>query len=376
MTGLDITIPLFAIHHHKIGGTESAIYNLVHGLARTDAQLSVALADPARFSPEFQQWLGENAQIRQQRIPAVPGPKNTRFLEETLFELTRDRSNWVVYPNYFLPPRLLSSKSAVILHDIQYKVLPQYHSAKRKAWLDFYLTRLFKRADVVFLISQSEKNLVAEHFGAEAASRCRVVYNAIDWRRFEGAPATGRVAELVRRPYILTVSHPFPHKNLSTLLKAFNQIGQQDREIFLYLVGKESPDRLQLIQEHADPSVRDRIVLTGAVSDAELGEIYRNARLFVAPSLYEGFGMPAVEAMGHGAPTITSGTTSLPEVTLGKARYVADPLNADAWAAEIADALRVGGRLDPALVDEVRAAYDPAHVGRTMIEALRQVEGR
>ncbi|ABS68787.1 glycosyltransferase family 4 protein [Xanthobacter versatilis] len=374
MTQLDVTVPLFAIHHHKIGGTESAVYNLVHGLARTDARLTIAFAEAGRFSPEFQQWMVDNPHVAQAILPAIRGSKNTRFLEETLFELKRGKEGWVVYPNYFLPPRLGSRKSAVILHDIQYKVLPQYHSAKRKAWLNFYLKGLFKRADVVLSISNSEKNLVAEHFGAEAASRCQVIYNAIDWHRFEGGPISQRIVDLAQRPYILTVSHPFPHKNISTLIKAFNAISQTDKEIRLYLVGKDSPERRQLITENADPAAVDRIELTGVVSDAELGELYRRARVFALPSLYEGFGMPAVEAMGLGVPTVASGVTSLPEVTLGQASYVDDPLSVGGWIDAISALLERGGRVAPEVVEQIRQKYEPKHVAENLLDVLASAD--
>jgi glycosyltransferase involved in cell wall biosynthesis len=370
MPNIDLTVPLFSVRHHKIGGTESAIYNLVHGLAKTDAGLTLAYADTARFSPEFQQWMSAANHVKQVQMPPLPGPKNSRFVEETLFEWKRSNDSWAVYPNYFLPPRLRKRPSAVLLHDIQYKVLPHFHTSKRKAWLDFYLPRMFAGADVVFLISESEKNYVAQYFGSKAADKCKVIYNAIEWDRFDGEDISENVKQLTSVPYVLTVSHPFPQKNLSTLIKAFDKVAAAVPDVKLYLAGKESDEKRQMIAENASEQSRSRILLTGIVSDAELGELYRKSQLFVLPSIYEGFGMPAAEAMGLGIPTLVSNVASLPEVTLGKANYISDPLNADLWSDEIISMLRSGARPAEEVATAVRSAFEPKRVAETLLASL------
>ncbi len=217
-----ITIPLFALRHKQIGGTEFAIYNLIKGLASSPIQTTVVYDRADHLSPEFRQWLGRTSAVERRSAFDWGGPKNIRFLQETLFEWFRHDGDWSLYPNYFVPPAQPlrpHRSSAVILHDIQYKVLPGYHSQKRRAWLDLYLPWMFRRADSVILISQSEKNYVEEFFGSGCADKCDVVYNAIDWERFEtssqSAPAAA-LANLLAYPYILSVCHQFPHKNLET----------------------------------------------------------------------------------------------------------------------------------------------------------------
>lgn len=366
-----LTIPLFAIHHHKIGGTESAIYNLIHGLDKAKASLTLAFSDPRRLSAEFLHWMEKTPTIKQQRQYPLPG-KNSRFLEEILFEWRRSGDSWAVYPNYFLPPRRPGSRtrSAVILHDIQYKVLPQYHSDKRRAWLDFYLPRMFQTADLVFLISNSEKQYVQRYFGDAAANKCRVIYNAIEWSRLEQGEVSEETRKLAARPYVLTVSHPFPHKNLGVLIKAFDRVAQAIPEIELYLAGKASDDKRRLVAENASEKTAARIVMTGILSDADLGELYRNARLFVLPSLYEGFGMPAAEAMGFGVQTLVSGVTSLPEATLGRAEYVDDPTNVDTWVDQMIAILKSGNRLPTDLVAGIREAFAPQNVAQSLLQNL------
>ena len=88
----------------------------------------------------------------------------------------------------------------------------------------------------------------------------------------------------------------------------------------------------------------DRVILTGYLDDAALGRWYRHAALFAFPSLFEGFGMPPVEALGFGLPVLTTDRTALPEVTLGLARLVSEPENPAAWASHLAEMLRTGAR--------------------------------
>ncbi|MDH2357122.1 glycosyltransferase family 1 protein [Bradyrhizobium sp. SSUT112] len=370
-----LTIPLFAIRHKQIGGTEFAIYNLIRGLAQTSVQTEVFYDREQHLSPEFGAWLKGNSQIASVPSLEIPGPKNIRFLQETLFEWGRRKSGWVLYPNYFVPPRrpFSTHQASVILHDIQYKVLPNYHSAARKAWLDTYLPWLLNRADSIVLISQSEKHYVEQFFGVKPAEKCDVVYNAIDWDRFAGyeSAPSNRLTELLSRPYLLTVCHQFPHKNLQTLLTAFDQLAGRHPDLQLYMVGTDSASNREFVATKLS-ATRERVRLLGFLSDQDLGLLYRNAKLFVLPSLYEGFGMPAVEALGLGTPILVSGTTALPEVTLGLGSYVENPKDVDAWIWQIDSMISANDRPTPATVQKLRNTYSPLSIAQSLLSVLRK----
>lgn len=368
--------PLYAIRHGQIGGTEFAIYNLLKGLALVGANVDMVYGRDTDLSPNFLAWAARPASgITPRCEGGLPGPKSVRFIEELMFQNRRLDRDWALFPNYFLPPRIMpgTRKSAVILHDIQYKRYPQYHSSKRRAWLDFYLPKMFMYADSVILISKSELELVHEYFGKKAADRCDVIYNAIDFERLESGSHTidDAVRDILRHRYILSVCHQFPHKNITTLLTAFEQVARQDSSIRLYLVGSASASNKAFIHSALPGALRERVHLTGFVSDDELGLLYANARLFVLPSLYEGFGMPAVEALGMGVPTIVSNAYALPEVTLGFATLIDDPLDADAWAAAIEATLASGARPGPDQIARIRATYHPATMAEALLSALR-----
>ncbi|KQN24416.1 hypothetical protein ASF00_16405 [Sphingomonas sp. Leaf34] len=371
---LPIEIPLYAIRHGQIGGTEFAIYNLIRGLAATDVPLVLNYGRDADLSPDFLDWTRGVPGISMRRGGGLPGPKSTRFIEEALFQNRRRGDKWAIFPNYFCPPALVGrrGRNCVILHDIQYKRYPEYHSPKRRAWLDFYLPRMLRSADAIILISQSELSLVREYFGEAIAARCDVVPNAIDFVRLQGGTGkpSAEARQMVGKRYILSVCHQFPHKNVPTLLAAFANVAQRDPSLQLYLVGSSSAANRDFVRAASTPAIIDRVHLTGFVSDADLGLLYAHAQLFVLPSLYEGFGMPAVESLGLGIPTLVSNAYALPEVTLGHAGVIDQPRDPAVWADAIEAALASGNRPSSAAIAEIRATYEPATVARKLVKVL------
>ncbi len=125
-------------------------------------------------------------------------------------------------------------------------------------------------------------------------------------------------------PYVLYVGNAYPHKNLGTLIDAWKIFFSEHPEYQLVLAGKESPWYETL--KHNARGIGN-IVFTGYVEDSELVELYQHARLYVFPSLYEGFGLPPLEAMAYGVPVISSSASCLPEI-LGNAALYFDPSDA------------------------------------------------
>jgi glycosyltransferase involved in cell wall biosynthesis len=374
---MTLHVPLFSVFARQIGGTESAVYNLVKGIHGSGAPLKLYLGGSQQYSQEFLSWCSVS-KVRSTEWKGFSSEKNMRFFKECAFEFSRPPGEWALYPNYFNPGLLRRTPhrhpTAVILHDIQYKVLPQYHTTKRKRWLDFYLPKMLSRTDVPLLISESERELVACHFGEHLAAKCQILPNAIDWCRYDPVEAKVKSAQSSQRPYIMSVFHPFPHKNLETLIKSFAMFCEEDRDHNLLLVGNHGKETSVFIQSIA-ANHSARIKLTGFVSDAELGELYRNASLFVLPSLYEGFGMPAVEALGLGVPTLVSKTTALPEVTLGLASYIDRPTDTQQWFEAMRSQIRTPERLTPSQVRLIRQRYEPVQIGRRLVSLLHLSKG-
>ena len=177
------------------------------------------------------------------------------------------------------------------------------------------------------------------------------------------------------RPYVLSLGTLEPRKNLARLIRAFFALVEDRRwpELLLVLVGPTGWKAESLFASLDErPALRDRIVLTGYVPDEDLSALYSGARAFVFPSLYEGFGLPALEAMQCGVPVIASRTSSLPEV-VGDGALTVDPADQDALAQAMLDVLSDAG-LAEALVRRGLARASQFTWARTVestVEAYR-----
>jgi glycosyltransferase involved in cell wall biosynthesis len=159
-----------------------------------------------------------------------------------------------------------------------------------------------------------------------------------------------------QKPYLLYVGRAFPHKNLETLVKAFENLISSQPELFLVLAGKKEHYYEQLEDFASHSPARNNIIFTGFVSDAELKWLYENAVAYVFPSLSEGFGLPGLEAMAHSCPVISSSATCLPEVYKDAALYF-DPTD----PADLSEKIR-------AIIDQPKLAEDLIAKGKEVLK--------
>ncbi len=223
--------------------------------------------------------------------------------------------------------------SVVTVHDLAFLAYPEaYHPAKRR-----YLTVMTRlsvhRARRIIAVSAHTRDDLVHQFGVRP-ERIAVIPNAAD-ERFKPSDdpigvAQFRAAHNLPDRFILFVGTLEPRKNLRRLIEAFSLIAD-DSDIKLVIVGASgwlTSDLAPLV--HAR-NLGERIIFTGYVSDDDLPCWYQAATLFCYPSLYEGFGLPVLEAMACGTPVVTSRTSSIPEVT-GEAAVLVDPTDVSALA--------------------------------------------
>lgn len=213
---------------------------------------------------------------------------------------------------------LFYKRSIVCIHDIAFQVNPKWFSTSFVSLYKFLIPKIARRSLKVITVSNFSKKSIATYIGIPE-SEIEVVYNSI---------AAVFLNHGVNRPagfkdYVLAVSSIDPRKNLISLVRAFKQLN--NKSLRLVIVGAESKvfADAALKKEIQDGS---SIVFTGYLSDTELAALYKNAIMFVYPSLYEGFGIPPLEAMACGCPTIVSETSSLPEIC-GEASLYVNPFN-------------------------------------------------
>ncbi len=360
----------------RVGGAEQMLYNLLRGMADLPMATTILCSDAARLDPVFRHEVAAQPSLSLRET----GGRGPRFLAEQRAclagALTADA---ILFPNYYLPPLTPArlGRTGIVLHDLQYRHFPAYFSARKRAWLGAAQRSALRRADRVFVISDFVRRDVLRVFGERVAAKLVVAPNPISWSRF-GKPAATEARPLAD-PYILSVAAQYAHKNLATLIRGFAKLASRDRDVTLVLCGQDQSGlhgvggvRVGLRRLIAELGLADRVVLTGYLDDAALGRWYRHAALFAFPSLFEGFGMPPVEALGFGLPVLTTNRTALPEVTLGLARLVSKAESPSAWASHLAEMLRHGTRPSAADAARVRRTYSPAACAARYLDGFRE----
>jgi glycosyltransferase involved in cell wall biosynthesis len=281
-------------------------------------------------------------------------------------------------PDFALPPTRKACRTLLTVHDLSFVHHPDAFVPPLRRYLERVVPRSIKRADLVLADSAQTRSDLIKLF-AVPRERVRVVYPGVD-ERFRPQPEPGESAHLreryaiADRPYILSVGTLQPRKNYVRLIRAFvRSQASRERDIQLLIAGGRGwlyGDILAEAEKH------DSVRLLGFVEDQDLPALYRKAALFAFPSLYEGFGLPVLEAMGCGVPVVCSCTSSLPEVAGGAALLV-DPLDIDALAQALTRALE-DPDLRRAMVErglDRAARYDWGRSAAQLLSAIESLQG-
>jgi glycosyltransferase involved in cell wall biosynthesis len=216
--------------------------------------------------------------------------------------------------DFVLPP-VRGARTILTVHDLTFMRLPQCAEAGLRAYLNKVVPRSIERADLVLADSQSTKNDLIELLGV-SPDRIEVVYAGVErrFRPMEGEIALQRVKKRygLDFPFILSLGTLEPRKNFSGLIEAYALM--KNKELKLVIVGGKGWLNDEIFARVEELGLSGQVIFPGFVADEDLPALYNLAELFVFPSLYEGFGLPPLEAMACGTPVVTSDRPSLPEV--------------------------------------------------------------
>lgn len=255
-----------------------------------------------------------------------------RVLWEQLFQpahVVRDDIDLLHGPAYALP-FICPTRCAVTVHDLSFFVYPLAFNPGNRVYLRLMTRLAARRADAVIAVSEHTRQDVIRLLNVPAG-RVHTVPNGVDQDFHplpEHAVQTFRIQRRLPERFILCISTIEPRKNLTTLIRAYAALGEIEHRLVIGGGrGWKYESVFALIEELG---LNNRVWLPGFIQHNELPYWYNAADVFVFPSIYEGFGLPPLEAMACGTPVIVSNTSSLPEV-VGSAGLLMDPNDVNAW---------------------------------------------
>lgn len=265
-----------------------------------------------------------------------------RELQSGGFDIFHGMSNFL--------PRKRVCPFIVTIHDLSYYVHPERCPWLRRQYWYAMTRRTMANANLIITDSENSRRDI-ETFFPGCAAKTRVVPLAAHPRfqpALHGRHKSAVTARGITKPYVLFVGTLEPGKNVVRLIRAFDAIADDFPDHMLVIVGGRGWMCEPVYRAARHARARERIMMTGHLHDNELPDFYSFCEVFAFPSLYEGFGMPPLEAMACGAPVVTSKTSSLPGV-VGDAAVMIDPESERDLAAALRRVLR-----DAALRDDLR----------------------
>jgi glycosyltransferase involved in cell wall biosynthesis len=312
-------------------GNESYALNLLRGLATLtddDSQYGVLTPRPQALRAAI------TLPPRFEVVRVWPAASALRIPFGMPIALASWRSN-LLHVTYIAPGRP-GCPTVVTVHDLSYLAHPEWLSWRVRFTLNQLVPRSVRAAARVIAISEFTKQDLIQRYGLSPEKI--VVVPLAAGANFTPQPdaAAQPLPAGIREPFILAVGNLEPRKNLATLIQAFAELVRQQKFAGqLVIAGKATYRGEEAAGAVARLGLEGRVIFTGFVDDATLRLLYNRATLFAYPSLYEGFGLPLLEAMACGCPVVASNATAIPQ-TAGDAAILVDPTSVAALTAAMA----------------------------------------
>ena len=327
---MKVGIFTYGIYGERMTGIARYAVELTRAMRRLDPALDIILLNP----------YGEAAHPWYREFPSYPLPHLQKLpLVATLGNLELHRAATRLHLDIlhdpcgiapFIAPRG-SYRRITTIHDALPAIYPDTQSLLTRLVFSLLVARAGRTSDAILTVSETSADDLARHYHLPRA-KIHVTPNGVS------PPLIlppGRVREILARhsfvtPYFLYVGALSPRKNLRRVIEAFTKLRSVHPEVALVIVGPPAWGANDVLRDVLNSAGGNGgVTFTGFLADEDLQVVYRGAHALVFPSLYEGFGLPALEAMSHGTPVITSNAGSLPEV-VGDAALQVDPTSVEA----------------------------------------------
>ena len=337
-----IGIDLTWVKPKKSGGVESYIRNLLDGFLELKDNNEYILFTAKDNDETFNSYLSDKRITKILCNTSANNVKSHLIWQNLKFYkiLKKNNINFCFFPVYEMPIyKNRKIKTVTTIHDIQAIHFPEYFSKLENIWFKLGWKTTLKNADVTIGISDYTKKDLEDNF--KSYNKIVRIHNPIVLNDNEKIDfeEVKKEYNIEKEEYYYTVCSLLKHKNLITLINVMEKIVKDNINVPKKLVvsGVGGSQKEFLIQTIKEKGLENNVVLTKFVSNAERNCLIKNSNTFLFPSLFEGFGMPPIEAMMLGTRVITTKCTSLLEVTKNKCTYVDEPTDVEDWVNKIKD---------------------------------------
>ena len=360
---LTFAINLLWVRLGKVGGTEVVIRNLFDGFEMLQDDFKAILIVSKDNGDSFKHYIEEDKRYEMIIADIYSANILKRIIWQNLHLNALIRKNGIdkcFSPVYDRPVLNGKIKYINVIHDIQAYHYPEYHPFHEVIYSKFLWCVDRNKSKGVVCISEFVAKDIKKiyHFNDK---KITVIYNPVIVKaddKCDFSVLAGKYG-IEKRKYYYTVSQLIKHKNVDVLLKVMCEVkGRKEFPQILLISGINGNARDKLFEQIDALKIRDNVIFTGYVQDDERNTLYENSKAFLFPSVFEGFGIPPIEAMLCGATVITTKCSCIPEVTQNKANYVCDPYDVDEWVRCMAGAINRSNELDISRYDIEKIAKE------------------
>lgn len=324
---INIVVNLLNYYSAPTGGEEQLIKNLIEGFELFKPaymEFFYLITEPA--FPKFEEHL-KNKKVE------IIDVKHDRISIRLIWQIIKlkkiipDSADILFNPQFILPRNLSGIKTVSVFHDSQYRDIPENFSFLERCYYNYINYKTVRNSDYIVTISQFSKNKINKYYNFNKT--LKVIHNPIkidtNIKKSEEKMILKKY-DLEKNKYYYTISTNYKHKNIITLVDLFSK--KMDGK---YVITGSKREITELFEKKKTENIK----ITGYISEKEKNVLLKNCKMFLFPSVYEGFGMPVVEALSYGKKVVTTKQSAIKEVSMNKAVYVDNPYDMEEWKHKI-----------------------------------------